>query len=243
MDDSLNSTTVLTTNCPAAYTNRILAALPPSATAAFEDLETVDLRTGDVLYDPDKEIEYVYFLIDTLVSIVSLGSDGSAIEVGLIGHEGMVGLPAVLGGSSPYQAIVQIGGQACRVRVASVTRQFHDDPLLRDLLLNYINAFVVMPAQYSICNCYHTLQERVCRWLLVASDRIRSNSLAMTHDMIARLLGTRRASVTVTVGLLERAGLLKRRRGMLLIDDRAGLEQAACECYAILKTAFDAIHQ
>jgi CRP-like cAMP-binding protein len=206
----------------------------------MDQLEVVSLKTGDVLFEPDKEISYVYFPTDALIALVCLGADGSAIEVGLIGHEGMVGLPAILGGVTPYQAVVQMSGQACRISVSEMSRLFHADEALRDLILNYVNAFVVMTAQYSICNCYHSLQERVARWLLVASDRVRSNSLAMTHDMIARLLGTRRASVTVTVGLLERAGLVKRRRGMLQIDDREGLEQTACECYATLKSAFDA---
>jgi len=230
----------LTPNCPAASSNGILSALPESSFQVFDQLEVVQLAAGDVLFNPDTEIQYVYFLTDALVSIVCLGSDGSAIEVGLIGHEGMVGLPVILGGVTPYQAVVQVSGQACRMSVAAISELFNADENLRQVLLTYINAFVVMTAQYSICNCYHTLQERVCRWLLVASDRVGSNSLAMTHDMIARLLGTRRASVTVTVGLLERAGLLKRRRGMLFIDDRAGLEQTACECYGTLKAAFNA---
>jgi CRP-like cAMP-binding protein len=232
---------ILTSNCPAASSNSILAGLPELSSSVLDQLETVSLHAGDVLFDPDKEIPYVYFPTAALVSVVCLGSDGTAIEVGLIGHEGMVGLPAILGGITPYQAVVQISGQACRISVPEMSRLFHSDEVLRDLVLNYVNAFVVMTAQYSICNCYHSLQERVSRWLLVASDRVRSDSLAMTHDMIARLLGTRRASVTVTVGLLERAGLVKRRRGMLQIGDREGLEQTACECYGTLKAAFDAV--
>jgi CRP-like cAMP-binding protein len=127
-----------------------------------------------------------------------------------------------------------MGGSAFRMPSEQVCEEFRRNPFLRDLLLRYTNSFLVQISQSSICNCYHTLQERLCRWLLVAADALRSHNLLLTHDVIARLLGTRRASVTVAAGLMQRAGLIKMSRGRITILDRAGLEAMSCECYGIL---------
>jgi len=215
--------------------NKILASLPAASRDWLETLEPVSLLAGTVLYEPDEKIEHVYFLTNALVSIVSMNSEGSTVEVGLIGSEGMVGVPAILGGVTPYRAIVQMGGAALRIRGQSLNEEFQRNPFLRNLLLKYTNAFLIQIAQSSICNCYHSLQERLCRWLLVARDAVRSNELVLTHDLIARLLGTRRASVTVAAGLLQRAGLIRLTRGRITIVDAAGLEAASCECYSILR--------
>ncbi|HLH30466.1 MAG TPA: Crp/Fnr family transcriptional regulator [Terriglobia bacterium] len=215
--------------------NKILAALPTSSREWVKTLEPVKLSTGAVLFEPDQAIEHVYFLTNALVSIISMNSEGSTVEIGLIGYEGMVGVPAILGGVTPYRAIVQMGGDAFRIRGEKLYDEFRKNPFLRDLLLKYTNMFLIQIAQSSICNCYHTLQERLCRWLLVARDAVRSDALILTHDIIARLLGTRRASVTVTAGLLQRAGLIKMSRGQITILDPAGLQAMACECYSILR--------
>ena len=221
---------------PERCTNKILAALPTSSRQNwYECLEAVKLAPGTVLYEPDETIEHVYFLTNALVSIISMNSEGSTVEIGLIGYEGMVGVPAILGGVTPYRAVVQMGGEAFRMRGERLYEEFRRNPFLRDLLLKYTNAFLIQIAQSSICNCYHTLQERVCRWLLVARDAVRSDVLFLTHDVIARLLGTRRASVTVTVGLLQRAGLIKISRGQISIIDPQGLAAMSCECYDILR--------
>jgi CRP-like cAMP-binding protein len=215
--------------------NNILNSLPKSQRDRFDSLELVSLQPGVVLYEPDQSIDYVYFPNDALISIVSLSSEGATVEIGLVGHEGMVGLPAVLGGVTPYRAVVQMGGSAYRMKGQYVSGEFRRNKAFQELLLRYTNAFLIQIAQSSICNCYHTLQERLCRWLLVARDGARSNSLVMTHDLIARLLGTRRASVTVAAGLLQKAGLISTRRGAITILDSPGLEEIACECYWILK--------
>lgn len=221
---------------PERCTNKILAALPTSSRQNwYECLEAVKLAPGTVLYEPDETIEHVYFLTNALVSIISMNSEGSTVEIGLIGYEGMVGVPAILGGVTPYRAVVQMGGEAFRMRGERLYEEFRRNPFLRDLLLKYTNAFLIQIAQSSICNCYHTLQERVCRWLLVARDAVRSDVLFLTHDVIARLLGTRRASVTVTVGLLQRAGLIKISRGQISIIDPQGLAAMSCECVDILR--------
>jgi CRP-like cAMP-binding protein len=217
------------------YTNKILAALPISSREWLKTLEAVALPAGSVLYEPDETIEHVYFLTNALVSIVSMNSEGSTVEIGLIGYEGMVGVPAILGGVTPYRAVVQVGGEALRVRGQRLYEEFRRNPFLRDLLLKYTNAFLIQIAQSSICNCYHTLYKRLCRWLLVARDAVQCDVLLLTHDVIAHLLGTRRASVTVAAGLLQRAGLIKISRGQITIVDPAGLETTSCECYGIVR--------
>ena len=220
---------------PQRCMNKILAALPAPSSDLMQNLEPVKLAAGTVLYEPDEAIEHVYFLTNALVSIISMNSEGATVEIGLIGNEGMVGVPAILGGVTPYRAVVQMGGEAFRIRGQKLYEEFRRNPFLRDLLLKYTNAFLIQIAQSSICNCYHTLQERVCRWLLVARDAVRSDVLLLTHDVIARLLGTRRASVTVAMGLLQRAGLIKISRGQIYIIDPQGLEDMSCECYRILR--------
>jgi CRP-like cAMP-binding protein len=215
--------------------NKILASLPTCSQHWVETLEPIVLPKGAVLYEPDETIEHVYFLNNALVSILSTNAEGATVEIGLVGQEGMVGVPAILGGVTPYRAVVQVGGDAFRTRGQRLCEEFRRNPFLRDLLLKYTNAFIIQIAQSSICNCYHTLQERLCRWLLVARDAVRSDVLILTHDVIARLLGTRRASVTVAAGLLQRAGLIKISRGQITILDPAGLESMSCECYSILR--------
>jgi CRP-like cAMP-binding protein len=215
--------------------NKILASLPTSSQHWVKTLEPVMLSKGAVLYEPDENIEHVYFLNNALVSILSTNAEGATVEIGLVGQEGMVGVPAILGGVTPYRAVVQMGGDAFRIRGQRLCEEFQRNPFLRDLLLKYTNAFIIQIAQSSICNCYHTLQERLCRWLLVARDAVRSDVLILTHDVIARLLGTRRASVTVAAGLLQRAGLIRISRGQITILDAAGLEAMSCECYSILQ--------
>src|SRR6516165_2590107 len=213
--------------------NKILAALPTSLRDWMENLEPVRLSAGTVLFEPDEAIEHVYFLTNALVSIVSLNSEGTSVEVGSIGYEGMVGVPAILGGVTPYRAVVQMGGDAYRIAGRRLYEEFRRNPFLRDLLLKYTNTFLIQIAQSSLCNSYHTLQERLCRWLLVARDAVRSDVLLLTHDVIAHLLGTRRASVTVAAGLLQRAGLIKIGSGQITILDPQGLEAQSCECYSI----------
>jgi CRP-like cAMP-binding protein len=206
-------------------------------------LEAVTLESGMVLYEPDQAIDHVYFLNDALVSILSVSEDGDSMEIGVVGWEGMVGVPAILGGVTPYRAVVQIGGQAFRMKRRSIAEEFRKSPLLHDLLLKYTNTFLVQIAQSSICNCYHSLQERLSRWLLMARDASRSDTLELTHELIARMLGTRRASVTVAAGLLQKAGLIRIGRGQIVIVDPRSLESIACECYGIVRDNLDRMAQ
>jgi len=222
--------------------NRILAALPKNSYAWLQSLEPVTLHQGMVLYEPDEAIEHVYFLNSALVSIISMNSEVSTVEIGMVGNEGIVGVPAILGGVTPYRAMVQVGGDALRVSGEAIYSEFRRNPFLRDLLLQYTNAFLIQVAPSSICNCYHTLQERLSRWLLVARDAVGSDLLFITHDVIARLLGTRRASITVAAGLMQRAGLIRMSRGQITILDPDGVEAMACECYGILRDHVRRLH-
>jgi CRP-like cAMP-binding protein len=217
------------------HKNKILAALSKGSREWLDTLEPVRLQPGMVLYEPDETIEHVYFLNGALVSIISTNSEGATVEIGLIGNEGIVGVPAILGGVAPYCAIVQIGGNAFRVGGQRIYDELRRNAFLRDLLLKYTNTFLIQVAQSTLCNCFHTLQQRLSRWLLVARDAVRSDVLLLTHDVIARLLATRRASVTVTAGLMQRAGLIRISRGQITILDGRGLEAMSCECYGILR--------
>jgi CRP-like cAMP-binding protein len=220
---------------PDLLENRLLASLPAASRGWLRSLERVQLNSGAILCEPDEDIRHVYFLTNGVVSLLSTNSEGATIEIGLIGNEGMVGVPAILGGVAPYRAVVHMSGDAFRINGRRIYEEFRKNPFLHDLLLQYTNAFLIQIAQSSVCNCYHTLQERLCRWLLLAHDASGSEVLPITHDVLARLLGTRRASVTVTTGLLQRAGLIKTSRGQITIIDAHGLESMACECYGIVR--------
>jgi CRP-like cAMP-binding protein len=216
--------------------NSLLMLLPEKSRQALPPLEEVMLETGAILYEPDEVIEHVYFPDDALVSIQSLGADGSTLEICMIGREGMVGVQAILGGRTPYRAFVQTGGRASRMKCLRLNEgEANANKAFQTLLLKYTNVFLVQVAQSSLCTCFHPLQERICRWLLMASDAVGTTTLHVTHDTIAQLLGTRRASVTGTAGLLQKAGLIRMSRGQITILDRDGLAEMACECYGILK--------
>jgi CRP-like cAMP-binding protein len=215
--------------------NTLLTSLPEGSRKALP-LEVVALQVGMVLYEPDETIDYVYFPNDGLVSILSLGPDGSTVEIGLIGRDGMVGVPALLGGVTPYRAVVQTAGLAFRMKCGRLNEEeYSKNKAFQTLLLKYTNAFLIQVAQSSLCNCYHPVQERICRWLMVASDSAQTQTIQVTHDAIARLLGTRRASVTSCTGLLQRAGLIRMSRGRITILDPNGLREMSCHCYSILR--------
>jgi CRP-like cAMP-binding protein len=218
------------------HENTLLDLLPEKSRRDLPPAERVVLHPGMVLHEPDEQIDYVYFLSDALVSILSLGPDGATVEISLIGRHGMVGVPAILGGVTPYKAVVQTGGEALRMKCGPLSEDTYSrNKAFQTLLLKYTNTFLIQVAQSSLCNCYHPLQERICRWLMVASDGARTDTIRVTHDTIARLLGTRRASVTSTAGLLQKAGLIRMSRGQIRILDPEGLRNSCCECYLILR--------
>lgn len=221
--------------------NRILSSLPAEDLERISPhLEKVDLYHGQILYHMGERIEYVYFPVNSMISLVSQMVNGGNVEVGVIGFEGMGGLPVVLGvRESPHQMMVQIHDGAMRMRVAELEREFKRGGALHDLLLRYTQSLMIMTSQAAACNAAHGLSERLARWLLMSHDRCVGDELPLTQDFISLMLGVRRAGVSETASILQNEGLIKYRRGHITILDREGLEDYACECYGIIKMEFD----
>lgn len=207
-------------------------------------LEKLHLANGQVIYEPEQIITHVYFPIDSVCSLLTQMEDGAAVETGLVGREGMVGLPIFLGDPASVQlAVCQIDGDAWRMPATALLEETRRGGALADLLLRYVQVIMAMTAQSVACNRLHPIEERCARWLLLSHDRVGRDRFHLTHEYLAHMLGVRRASVTVVMGLLQRAGLLEYARGDVTILDRPGLEVAACECYAVIRTHFDALVQ
>jgi len=221
--------------------NRILAALPAEEyERLLPHLEHVSLEPNEVLYRPDEPIRYVYFPLNTLVSLVSLAETGATVEVGVVGNEGMVGMPVFLGaGTTPHLALVQAKGNAMRMKAEVLKQEFERKGVLHDLLLRYVNALFIQASQSATCNRLHTIESQLCRWLLTTQDRLQTDRLELTQEFISRLLGARRSGVTVAAGHLQKEGLISYSRGKIAIRDRQRLEAAACECYRVIKSEFN----
>lgn len=217
--------------------NRILAALPaPDYKLLSPHLQNVFLFSGQVVYTPEKRISEVYFPTSCLLSIVALLENGETVEAGMVGNEGMLGIPIVLGSdSTTTEAVVLASGEALRMSAKNLKTFIDNDGLLNKLLLRYTNAFLTQVAQTAACNRAHTLNERLSRWLLLTHDRVQRNSFELTHEFLANMLGTRRAGVSVAAKILKDAGLVDYTRGHMHILDRPGLEEMACECYRVVR--------
>jgi CRP-like cAMP-binding protein len=221
--------------------NLILSALPPPEYERLSThLEYVELPLGKVLYAPEEPIKYAYFLLGGAVSIVTVLRDGGSVEAGVVGKEGVVGIPLVLGTKIELnrRAVVQIAGSGLRLKAAAFTEEFNRGEHLRRLLLSYLHAFITQLSQTAACNRMHRLEERLARWLLACQDRLGSNELQLTQEIIAEMLGVRRAGVSVAETQLQERGLIKHKRGYIQIIDRAGLEAASCECYAVVSREY-----
>jgi CRP-like cAMP-binding protein len=221
--------------------NKILAALRADEyERVLPHLKPVSLPLGEVLYETEGRIRYVYFVSTGVVSLVTHMEEGSGVEVGLVGSEGMVGLPLALGDDvSPNQAIVQIAGGAVRMEGAALREELKGGGLLKVLLLRYVLAVLKQASQSAACNRSHHVAERLARWLLTCHDRVEGDELLLTQEFIAEMLGTRRAGVSEAAGILQGAGLLRYSRGHITVTDRKGLEEFACECYAVVRTEYD----
>jgi len=202
-------------------------------------LKPVSLTKGQLVYGPREGIRYVYFPEDGLVSLVSMTDSGQTIEVGMVGSEGIVGLPVIWKASSlPYQVIVQIPGQAWRVRADVFRREFDRCGKLQAILLRYTSAAFTQVSQTVVCNRFHTIEERLCRWLLMSCDLAKSENLALTQEILSVMLGATRTLVTETAGALQKARLISYQRGQIQILDRQKMEEVSCECYPIIRDAF-----
>lgn len=216
--------------------NEILLGLPPrERELLFPRLELLRLKAHHVLHEPGDTLKSAYFPNSGLVSILSVFPDGKSVEVGLVGKEGFIGSPLVVGfRTSPTRAIAQIEGSVFRVDGETLIGVFRQCPKLERQLQQFSQIMAMQVTQIAACNRLHDVNERLSRWLLMSADRIGSHSVPLTHELLSQMLGTRRSSVTVGVGMLQKAGLIAHSRGAVEIIDRPNLEEAACECYGIM---------
>ncbi len=226
---------------PNLIKNQLLSALPPEEYERFlPQLEPVDLTFKQIIYTPNQPIEYVYFPNRGIVSLVNLTENGGTVEAATVGNEGMVGIPILLGTDRMIgQAMVQVAGDALRMRADAFRHQVTPGSPLYNLLLRYTQALIDLISQSVACNCLHSVEKRCCRWLLLCQDRVQSNEFHLTQEFLSQMLGVRRASVSVVAAILQKAGLIRYSRGKITICDRPGLEAASCECYQIVKNEFD----
>jgi CRP-like cAMP-binding protein len=221
--------------------NRLLAALPSEVKARLEpNLERVSLPFQDVLYESREVIEYVYFPINGVVSLLTIVEERTLAEVGLVGNEGMVGLSVFLGiEATPFKAIVQVPGEAMRMKADVFKDLVNLDTPLHGLLMRYTHTLMFQISQSAACNPHHSVKERCCRWLLMTRDRMHSDQFPLTHEFLSQMLGVRRASITVVAGMLQKAELIRYSRGQMTIKDRLGLEAVSCQCYRLVKEEED----
>jgi len=221
---------------PRSIRNEILLSLPAKESAAvLSELEFVEMHSYDLLNEMGEPIEYGYFMNSGMTSILTIMGDGKGVEVGLTGKEGFVGLPLVVGfRTSATRAIVQITGNAFRLSAVQLLQALATCPQLTRKLNRYSHELATQATQVAACNRLHNVEQRLARWLLMSQDRVGGHVVPLTQEFLSHMLGTRRASVTVAEGILQKAGLIRYSRGSLTIINRAKLESAACECYSIL---------
>lgn len=229
------------TTPPHPSQNHLLAALP---TAEFESLEPhlerVQLFLGEMLYEPGSQLKYAYFPTTAIVSLHYVMESGASSESAGVGNEGVVGVSLFMGGNTTSSsAVVQTAGHAYRLESRELLQEFNRAGLFQRLLLRYTQALMTQMAQTTVCTRHHSVEQQLCRWLLLTLDRLPSNELVMTQELIANMLGVRREGITEAAGKLQHAGVIRYRRGHISVLDRAGLESRVCECYAVVRTELD----
>lgn len=232
-----------TPNAPrsAAAQNDLLEAMPPNVRASLTSLlEPVSLELGEVLYESGVVQQYVYFPTDSIVSLLYVLENGQSAEIAVVGFEGMVGVSLLMGGgSTPNRAVVQSAGHAFRLGASHIKQLVENGGPLLHLLLRYTQSLITQMSQTAVCNRHHSLEQQLCRWLLLSLDRLPGNELSMTQELIANMLGVRREGVTEAAGRLQRLNLIKYGRGHIAVLDRPGLELHVCECYEVVKRETD----
>jgi CRP-like cAMP-binding protein len=221
--------------------NQLLAILPREEyQRLLPDLQHLDFSLGEVLYESSERLDYVYFPTNAVVSLLYTMANGATAEMGLVGSDGVVGIALFLGGeTTPNRAVVQVAGHAFKMKAKVLQEEFARGGPFQLALLRYTQALITQISQTAVCNRLHSVEQRLCRWLLLSQDRVRSDELRMTQEFISNMLGGRRESVTVAAGRLQDAGLIRYARGNIKILDRPGLESIVCECYSIVKRETD----
>src|SRR5215208_465199 len=231
---------MLAASTQVAVGNRILAGLPREQFARLvPHLSTVHLERDEVLYITGDQIRYVYFPISGLMSLLATTETGSTVEVAMVGNEGIIGLPVILKNKMiPYEVTVQTETEAFRIKAEDLQEEFDKCEALHELILRYLNVLIAEIAQSALCHRFHTVEEALGRWLLMAQDRLNTDSLKLTQEIISHALGVPRTGVTMAAGALQTAGLIRYSRGKIMIVDRRELEAKSCECYCIIQHEF-----
>jgi CRP-like cAMP-binding protein len=224
-----------------ARRNQLLAALPEAEWQRWSaQLEPVEMPLGLVLYESGMALAHVYFPIDSIVSLLYVMEDGASAEIAVVGNEGLVGVSLFMGGeTTPSRAVVQSAGRGFRLAAQAMKNEFNRAGPVLHLLLRYTQALITQMSQTAVCNRHHSLDQQLCRWLLLSLDRLPGNELRMTQELIANMLGVRREGVTDAALKLQAKGLIRYTRGHIMVLDRPGLEQRTCECYAVVKKEYD----
>ncbi|MDT8322123.1 MAG: Crp/Fnr family transcriptional regulator [Xanthomonadales bacterium] len=226
---------------PDPLQNRLLAALPEEARERlFPHMKSVDLPLGKVLFESGDKEHHVYFPTDGIVSLLYVMENGASAEISVVGREGLIGVAVFMGGeSSPSRALVQSAGSAFSLTSQRLRAEFNHYPEMRMLLLRYTQALITQMAQTAVCNRHHSIDQQLCRWLLLSLDRLSGSELRMTQELIANMLGVRREGVTEAAGKLQDLGVINYRRGHITVTDRTRLEELSCECYKVVKAETD----
>ncbi|MEJ2013756.1 MAG: Crp/Fnr family transcriptional regulator [Anaerolineales bacterium] len=221
--------------------NHLLAVLPEAERERlFPHLEPITMPLGRALYESGDRLEHVYFPTTAIVSLLYIMEDGASAEIAVVGNEGIVGIALFMGGETmPNRAVVQSAGHAYRLSGQLLKQEFNRGGALQHLLLRYTLAMLTQMAQTAVCNRHHSVDQQLCRWLLLSLDRLPANELSMTQELIANMLGVRREGVTEAAGKLQKAGLIHYSRGRIKVLDRPGLEARVCECYEVVRQEFD----
>ena len=226
---------------PDQSSNQLLASMPePEWQRLGPLLEAVDLPLGQVLYESGGKMSHVYFPVNAIVSLLYVMENGASAEIAVVGNEGLVGISLFMGGeTTPSRAVVQSAGKGYRLRAADIKEEFNRSGPVMHLLLRYTQALITQMAQTAVCNRHHSLDQQLCRWLLLSLDRLSGSELVMTQELIANMLGVRREGVTEAALKLQKLGLISYARGHINVLDRVGLEGRVCECYGVVKAEYE----
>lgn len=224
-----------------ALMNHLIAALPADEFIRLKpNLEPVSLALGEVIYESGEQLEYIYFPTTAIISLLYIMENGLTAEIGMAGNDGLVGIALYMGGSTtPSRAVVQSAGNAFRMRSRALNDEFSLGGVFQKVLLRYTQSLMTQISQTAVCNRLHSVEQQLCRWLLINHDLLQTNKLIMTHDLIANMLGVRREGVSIAAGNLQKKGLIKYVRGTITMLDREALEHSACECYRVVKDEYD----